>query len=171
MSAYAQLNLIKHRLAVLHIRDAEADQMIKRGHRLKAEVAVEIEAAESELASAVAAPLECDEDPTGWLPNELMILILLHQLYGLDGCRHLVSGSSNEADGESIAVACGRRRNCVPKNTDRARWLCVGVGGGHAWESVHWGGHHCESVVWMDWRLPPNVEWPYRRGECACDRA
>eukprot|EP00035_Acanthoeca_spectabilis_P017136 m.357590 g.357590 ORF g.357590 m.357590 type:complete len:336 (-) comp16616_c1_seq4:1730-2737(-) len=86
MSAYAQLNLIKHRLAVLHIRDAEADQMIERGHRLKAEVAVEIEAAESELASAVAAPLECDEDPTGWLPNELMIMVLLHVVF-LEECR------------------------------------------------------------------------------------
>ena len=86
MSAYARIRQIKRRLANLHARDAEAAMMIERGQRLKAEVAVEIEAAEAELASAVAAPVERNEDPMGWLPNELVILVLWH-VVELEGCR------------------------------------------------------------------------------------
>ena len=57
MAAYARLNHIKRRLAILHIRDTEADQMIERGHRLKAEVAVEIEAAAPRILPGKISPI------------------------------------------------------------------------------------------------------------------
>ena len=87
MSAFIKLLHIKNKLAALHTRDHQASEMIERGQRLKAEVAIKIEAAEAELARAVAAPVEGNVDPTGWLPNELMILILLHLVCSFDDCR------------------------------------------------------------------------------------
>ena len=87
MSAFIKLLQIKNKLAQLHTRDHQASEMIERGQRLKAEVAIKIEAAEAELASAVSASVEGNVDPTGWLPNELMILILLHLVYSFDDCR------------------------------------------------------------------------------------
>ena len=65
--------------------------MIERGQCLKAVVAKEIQATEAELASAVSAPAEGNVDPTSWLPNELVIMILFHALYTYgapyDGCQ------------------------------------------------------------------------------------
>ena len=153
MAAYARLNHIKRRLAILHIRDTEADQMIERGHCLKAEVAVEIEAAESELASAVAAPLECDEDPTGWLPNELMIMVLLHVVF-LEECRSVCKrwhvlcrgGQLKTAMGLSLwkAYADGRRTpQTVTGHTDWVSALAVGKGG-----KVYSGSFDTTVKVW-----------------------
>eukprot|EP00035_Acanthoeca_spectabilis_P018140 m.383170 g.383170 ORF g.383170 m.383170 type:complete len:97 (+) comp16728_c0_seq10:2722-3012(+) len=51
MSAFIKLLQIKNKLAALHARDHQASEMIERGQRLKAEVAIKIEAAEAELAS------------------------------------------------------------------------------------------------------------------------
>jgi WD40 repeat protein len=42
------------------------------------EVAVEMTQAKAELDAWVAAPIPSGEDPTAWLPDELLILILLH---------------------------------------------------------------------------------------------
>ena len=85
MSAYTRICQIKTRLAQLHARDAEMDEAIQRMQREKAEVATAIEQAEVELEAAVAAPVDGGEDPTSWLPDELMILILL-QVVLFEGC-------------------------------------------------------------------------------------
>ena len=66
-------------------QDAEASEMIQRGQRLKTEVEAEIEEAEAELAAVVAAPVGSGVDPTSWIPDELMIMILLHVVF-LDSC-------------------------------------------------------------------------------------
>lgn len=77
MVVYSQITLIKQRLAQLRARNAEADELIERGQRLKVEVAIDIEKTEAELAAAASAPMDNGHDPTLWLPDELMILIFL----------------------------------------------------------------------------------------------
>ena len=45
-------------------------------------MAASIEQAEAELEAAVAAPVAEREDPTLWLPDELLLLILVQVMYG-----------------------------------------------------------------------------------------
>ena len=146
--------------------------MIERGQRLQAEVAVEIEAAEAELASAVAAPVEGDVDPTGWLPTELMILVLSNVVdLGVQAVAHAVSGPSAEGCVWVVAVAGVHTRHRVTANDVRTRWLGLGVGCGEAREGVLWvGGQDRESVVWIDRTAAADVARPYIHGVCSCDR-
>jgi hypothetical protein len=89
--AQAAIAAVKTRIAELNRRDAEALEQIKRGEeqiergeeqiqreqRVRDEVAVEMTHATTELDALVAAPVPSGEDPTAWLPDELLILILL----------------------------------------------------------------------------------------------
>jgi hypothetical protein len=90
--AQAGITAIKTRIAELNRRDAEALEQIERGEeqiqreqRVRDEVAVEMTQAKAELDTLVAAPIPSGEDPTAWLPDELLILILL-QVGWARGC-------------------------------------------------------------------------------------
>eukprot|EP00035_Acanthoeca_spectabilis_P008098 m.148512 g.148512 ORF g.148512 m.148512 type:complete len:67 (+) comp14212_c0_seq1:132-332(+) len=50
---------------------------VDRIERERSEVAAAIEQPDAELEAMMAAPLAGGEDPTPWLPDELMVLILL----------------------------------------------------------------------------------------------
>jgi hypothetical protein len=83
--AQAAVTAIKTRIAELNRRDAEALDQIERGReqiqraqRVRDEVAVEMTQATAELDALVEAPVSSGEDPTTWVPDELLILILLH---------------------------------------------------------------------------------------------
>jgi outer membrane protein assembly factor BamB len=75
--AQAAVTAIKTRIAGLHTRDAEALEQIQREQQVRAKVAVEMIQAKAELDALVAAPMPSGEDPTAWLADELLILILL----------------------------------------------------------------------------------------------
>jgi hypothetical protein len=90
--AQAGITAIKTRIAELHARDAEARTQIERGEeqiqreqRVRDEVAVEMKQAKAELDALVAVPIPSGEDPTAWLPDELLTLILL-QVGWRGGC-------------------------------------------------------------------------------------
>jgi hypothetical protein len=94
--AHIRIRSIKTCIVELHARDTEARQQIERdegqiqrlqeqiqrGQRVRDEVAVEMAAAKAELDAAVAAPVACGVDPTVWLADELLILILLQVGWG-----------------------------------------------------------------------------------------
>jgi WD40 repeat protein len=82
--AQAGITAIKTRIAELRARDAEALEQIQRGEeqiqraqRVRGEIDVEMTQATAELDALVAAPVPAGVDPTAWLPDELLILILL----------------------------------------------------------------------------------------------
>jgi hypothetical protein len=96
--AQAAIPAIKTRIAEISRRDAEALEQIERGEeqiergreqiqreeeqirreqRVRDEVADELTQARAELDALVAAPVPSGEDPTAWLPDELLILIVL----------------------------------------------------------------------------------------------
>jgi WD40 repeat protein len=90
--AQAATTAIKTRIAELNRRDTEAleqierlREQIQREERVRDEVAVEMTQANTELDTMVAAPIPSGEDPTAWLPDELLILILL-QVGWMRGC-------------------------------------------------------------------------------------
>jgi WD40 repeat protein len=90
--AQAAITAIKTRIAELNRRDTEALEQIERGReqiqreqRVRDEVAVEMNQANAELDALVAAPIPAGVDPTAWLPDELLILILLQVGWGR-GC-------------------------------------------------------------------------------------
>lgn len=69
---------IKQRLKTLKARDAELVESRDRIERERAELAKVIGQTEAELEVAVAAPLPDGEDPKLWLPDEMLIMVLLH---------------------------------------------------------------------------------------------
>jgi WD40 repeat protein len=82
--AQAEITAIKTRIAELNRRDAEAleqiergQEQIKRDQQVRDEVTVEMPQANAELDALVVAPIPSGDDPTAWLPDELLILILL----------------------------------------------------------------------------------------------
>jgi WD40 repeat protein len=82
--AQAAITAIKTRIAELNRRDAEALELIERGEeqiqreqRVRDEVAVELTQATAELDALVAAPAPSGVDPTAWLPDELLIFIVV----------------------------------------------------------------------------------------------
>jgi hypothetical protein len=90
--AQAAITAVETRIAELNRRDAEAllqiqrgEEQIQREQRVRDEVAVELTQAKAERDALVAAPIPSGEDPTAWLPDELLILILLQVGWGR-GC-------------------------------------------------------------------------------------
>jgi hypothetical protein len=87
----AQINVraIRTRIVQLHARDAKVlkkivllQEQIEREQWERDEVAVEVAKTEAELEAAIQAPVVAEEDPTEWLADELMILILLQVEWG-----------------------------------------------------------------------------------------
>eukprot|EP00035_Acanthoeca_spectabilis_P033516 m.24106 g.24106 ORF g.24106 m.24106 type:complete len:426 (-) comp6027_c0_seq1:128-1405(-) len=76
-SEFERVHAMQARLAQLRARGLEIAARIEREQRMGAEVTAAIERAEAELAAAVAAPVASGEDPTLWLPDELLLLVLL----------------------------------------------------------------------------------------------
>eukprot|EP00035_Acanthoeca_spectabilis_P029185 m.473552 g.473552 ORF g.473552 m.473552 type:complete len:307 (-) comp34522_c0_seq1:297-1217(-) len=76
-AAAARVAEIKQRLNTLEARNAELVESQLRIERERAEVASAIEQATAELNAAVAAPVLGGEDPTLWLPDELLLLTLV----------------------------------------------------------------------------------------------
>lgn len=73
---HARVSKIKQRIKTLEARDAELAERQARIERERAEVDAAIEQAEAELEAAVAAPVVGGDDPTLWLPDELLFLVL-----------------------------------------------------------------------------------------------
>jgi WD40 repeat protein len=160
---HAAITAIKIRIAELKRRDAEALELIERGQdleqiereqRVRAEVAVEMTQAKAALDALVAAPVPSGEDPTTWLPDELLILILLQVGWkrGCEGvCRRWhglcqdVAVKRQLRDGRWEEYAAGR----PPSRTlhcHRGGVSCLAVGPN---EKLYSGSHGTAAVrVW-----------------------
>lgn len=79
--ACERVDAIKERLAELLIRESEQRRQIAESEACLATVVQEIEVAEAELEAAITAPVAGEEDPTLWLPDELVLAILLRVVY------------------------------------------------------------------------------------------
>eukprot|EP00035_Acanthoeca_spectabilis_P018412 m.391085 g.391085 ORF g.391085 m.391085 type:complete len:440 (+) comp16758_c3_seq1:24-1343(+) len=80
------LGEIKQRLNTLQSRHAELAESKEQIEREMADVATAIEQVEAELKATVAAPISGGDDPTLWLPDELLLLILGLVAFVCDTC-------------------------------------------------------------------------------------
>jgi hypothetical protein len=96
-AASLRVDGLKTRIASLRARDTafteqierdqrELTEQIERDHREQAEVRGALAAAEAELEVEVHAPVANGVDPTAWLPDELLMAILIHVAAG-GACR------------------------------------------------------------------------------------
>jgi hypothetical protein len=76
--ASRRVDVIKARITQLRARDAEISERIERDRREQGEVHAALAEAEAELEVEVLAPVANGVDPTEWLPEELLMAILLH---------------------------------------------------------------------------------------------
>eukprot|EP00035_Acanthoeca_spectabilis_P008023 m.147507 g.147507 ORF g.147507 m.147507 type:complete len:412 (+) comp14184_c0_seq1:188-1423(+) len=75
--AHQRVCEIRERLEQHRARHTEALQQIEAATRVRDQMEAEMAAAEAELEAAVQAPVPSGEDPTRWLPDELVITIML----------------------------------------------------------------------------------------------
>jgi WD40 repeat protein len=85
--ALHSVHALHAKLAELRARDAELTERIERGHlrdhREREEVRGALRETEAELEAAVLAPVAGGVDPTAWLPDEILWMILVRVLAGV----------------------------------------------------------------------------------------
>jgi hypothetical protein len=75
--ASLRVDALKAKIVQLRSRDAEITEQIERDHRERGEVRAALAEAEAELELEVIAPVANGVDPTEWLPEELLMAILI----------------------------------------------------------------------------------------------